>query len=55
MKEKVTKKLEMNVAELIMIVLFIIILLSSCGSAGYCMQSEALNPLNKQYSRTCNR
>jgi len=32
-----------------------IMILSSCGSAGYCMQSEALNPLNKQYSRTCNR
>ena len=55
MKEKVVKKLETSVAELIMIAMTAMILLSSCGSAGYCMQSEALNPLNKQYSRTCNR
>ena len=55
MKEKITKRLETSMAELVMIILLIVILLSSCGSAGYCMQSEALNPLNKQYSRTCNR
>ena len=53
MKEKVVKKLETSVAELIMIAMTAMILLSSCGSAGYCMQSEALKPLSKQYSRTC--
>tara|TARA_R110001599_G_scaffold58023_1_gene159746 strand:- start:2424 stop:2591 length:168 start_codon:yes stop_codon:yes gene_type:complete len=55
MKEKVTKRLETRVAELIMVVLFATILLSSCGNAGYCMQNEALNPLSQQYSRTCNK
>ena len=55
MKERVTKKLETSVAELIMILLFTTIVLSSCGSSGYCMQNEALNPLSQQYSRTCNK
>tara|TARA_R100000951_G_scaffold22978_1_gene18971 strand:+ start:570 stop:728 length:159 start_codon:yes stop_codon:yes gene_type:complete len=32
MKEKVAKKLETNVAELIMIAMVILVLLSSCGS-----------------------
>ena len=32
MKEKVTKKLETNVAELIMIAMLVVVLLSSCGS-----------------------
>ena len=53
MKEKVVKKLETSVAELIMIGMVMVMLLSSCGSAGYCMQNEALKPLSKQYSRTC--
>jgi hypothetical protein len=53
MKEKVVKKLETNVAEVIMIAMIMMVLLSSCGSAGYCMQNEALKPLSKQYSRTC--
>jgi hypothetical protein len=53
MKEKVVKKLEMNVAELLMVAMVVMVLLSSCGSAGYCMQNEALKPLSKQYSRTC--
>jgi len=47
------KLVEKNVAELIMIGMIVMILLSSCGSAGYCMQSEALNPLSKRYSKTC--
>ena len=55
MRKKVEKRLEANVAELIMILLFTTIILSSCGSSGYCMQNEALNPLSQQYSRTCNR
>ena len=33
MKEKVAKKLETNVAELIMIAMLVVVLLSSCGSA----------------------
>ena len=32
MKEKVTKKLETSVAELIMIAMLVVVLLSSCGS-----------------------
>ena len=32
MKEKVAKKLETSVAELIMITMLVVILLSSCGS-----------------------
>ena len=36
MKEKVAKKLEANVAEVIMIALFMVILLSSCGSTIAC-------------------
>ena len=32
MKEKVTKILETNVAELIMIAMLVVVLLSSCGS-----------------------
>jgi len=55
MKERVTKKLETSVAELVVILLFSTIVLSSCGSSGYCMQNEALNPLSQQYSRTCNK
>tara|TARA_R110000765_G_scaffold250866_1_gene352371 strand:+ start:816 stop:980 length:165 start_codon:yes stop_codon:yes gene_type:complete len=54
MKKKLTKELESNVAELIIVTMFIMILLSSCGSAGYCMQNDALKPLSKKYSRTCN-
>ena len=53
MKEKVVKKIETNVAELIIVTMFIMILLSSCGT-GYCVQNEWATPLKKQYSRTCN-
>ena len=53
MKEKVVKKLETSVAELVMIAIVVMVLLSSCGSAGYCMQNDALKPLSKKYSRTC--
>ena len=47
------KLVEKNVAELIMIGMVVMILLSSCGSAGYCMQSEWATPLSKRYSKTC--
>jgi len=53
MREKVTKRLETSMAELVMIILLIVILLSSCGTS-YCVQNEWANPLSKQYSRTCN-
>ena len=36
MKEKVAKKLETNVAELIMVTMLVVILLSSCGSTRAC-------------------
>jgi hypothetical protein len=36
MKEKVVKKLETNVAELIMIAMLVVVLLSSCGSTRAC-------------------
>ena len=45
-----TKRIERNVAEIIMIVMITMVLLSSCGSNSYCMQSEWANPLSKQYS-----
>ncbi len=32
-------------------ILTIILLLSSCGSSGYCVQNEWSNPLSKQYSK----
>ena len=32
-------------------ILTVIILLSSCGSNGYCMQSEWAHPLSKQYNQ----
>ena len=35
MKEKVAKKLETNVAELIMVTILVVILLSSCGPIQY--------------------
>tara|TARA_R100001463_G_scaffold2813_1_gene11634 strand:+ start:477 stop:701 length:225 start_codon:yes stop_codon:yes gene_type:complete len=35
MKEKVTKKLETNVAELIMVGIFLAVFLSSCGGSQY--------------------
>ena len=43
------KKLETRWAEVIMITIIIVVLMSSCGSVGYCIQSESLNPLKKQY------
>ena len=36
MKEKVTNKLERNVAELVMLTMLIVVLLSSCGTTGNC-------------------
>jgi len=45
-----SKKIETNVAEIIMIAMITMVLLSSCGSSGYCMQSEWATPLSKQYS-----
>ena len=36
MKEKVTNKLEKNVAEVIMVAMLIVVLMSSCGSTRAC-------------------
>ena len=47
-----SKKIETNVAEIIMIAMITMVLLSSCGT-GYCVQNEWATPLSKQYSRTC--
>ena len=35
MKEKVTNKLEKNIAEIVLIVMIIMVLLSSCGTVQY--------------------
>jgi len=53
MKEKVTKKLERNVAELVMLTMLIIVLLSSCGSTSP-HHAPGITPLNKQYRMNCN-
>ena len=37
----------------VIILVITMLFLTSCGSVGYCIQSESLNPLKKQYS--CNR
>ena len=36
---------------LLLATLVVIMSMSSCGNAGYCIQSEALYPLNKQYRK----
>ena len=41
MKEKVVKKLETNVAELLMVAMVIMVLLSSCGTTGNCGKANA--------------
>ena len=52
MKNKMTKVVEKNVAELIMIALFLIITLSSCMSTSP-HHACGITELNKQYSRSC--
>jgi len=53
MKEKVTKKLEKNVAELVILTMLIVVLLSSCGSTSP-HHAPGITPLNKQYRMNCN-
>ena len=53
MKEKVTNKLEKNVAEILMIAILMVILLSSCGSTSP-HHAPGITPLNKQYRMNCN-
>ena len=43
------KIIEQNLAEII-VVSVIVFAMSSCSSAEYCIQNEALYPLSKQYS-----
>ena len=44
------KVIERNIAEIIVTILFIL-LMSSCGSSGYCIQNEWGNPLSQQYNQ----
>ena len=53
MKEKVTKKLEKNVAELVILTMLLVVLLSSCGSTSP-HHAPGITPLNKQYRMNCN-
>ena len=46
-----TKIIEKNVAELIMLGLITVVLLSSCASTGH--HACGITPLNKQYIQTC--
>jgi len=53
MKEKVTNKLEKRAAEVVMIAMLIVVLLSSCGSTSP-HHAPGITPLNKQYRMNCN-
>ena len=53
MKEKVTNKLEKRAAEVVMITMLIVVLLSSCGSTSP-HHAPGITPLNKQYRMNCN-
>ena len=53
MKKRVTRKLETNVAELILILVVSMVLLSSCGMMKKPYHACGITELNKQYSRTC--
>ena len=46
------KILERNVAEMIVVTLVTIVLMSSCGSTSP-HHACGITPLNKQYSKTC--
>jgi len=50
---KLEKQAKFAVSIPVIILVITMIFLTSCGSTGYCMQNESLNPLKKQYS--CNR
>jgi len=45
------KIVEKNVAELLMIVLFTVVFLSSCGTTAH--HACGITELNKQYSKSC--
>jgi hypothetical protein len=53
MKEKVANKLETRAAELVIIAMTIVVLLSSCGSTSP-HHAPGITPLNKQYRMNCN-
>ena len=46
------KILEKNVALVLTIIVFTVMLMSSCSTSNYAC---GITPLNKQYSRTCNK
>ena len=52
MKEKVTNKLEKRAAEVVMLTVLIVVLLSSCGSTSP-YHAPGITPLNKQYKMNC--
>ena len=41
MREKVTNKLEKRAAEVVMVTMLIVVLLSSCGTTGNCGKANA--------------
>ena len=45
------KILEKNVAEVLVVIVFTVMLMSSCASTGY--HACGITPLNKQYRMTC--
>ena len=53
MKEKVKNKLEKRVAELVILTMLVVVLLSSCGSTSP-HHAPGITPLNKQYRMNCN-
>lgn len=52
-ERKLEKQAKLIVSIPVIIMVITMLFLTSCGSVGYCIQSESLNPLKKQYS--CNR
>jgi len=50
---KLEKQAKFAVSIPVIILVVTMLFLTSCGNVGYCIQSESLNPLKKQYS--CNR
>jgi len=52
-ERKLEKQAKLVVSIPVIIIVITMLFLTSCGSAGYCMQNDALKPLSKKYSRTC--
>ena len=52
-ERKLEKQAKLVISIPVIILVITMLFLTSCGSVGYCIQGESLNPLKKQYS--CNR